>query len=65
MTDSKLVFALFKYVNSCKNLQKMLLDILMVSAFPVFNVLETCREYLLTIDRKIVEFIKKIYRAVF
>ena len=31
MTDSKLLFALFKYVNSCKNLQKMLLDILMVS----------------------------------
>ena len=28
-------------------------------AFPVFNVLETCREYFLTIDLGIVEFIKK------
>ena len=36
-----------------------------LKAFPVFNVLETCREYLLTIDLEIVEFIKKIYRAVF
>ena len=31
MTDSKLVFALFSLINSCKNLQKMFLDILMVS----------------------------------
>ena len=30
-----------------------------LKAFPVFNVLETCREYLLTIDLQIVEFIKK------
>ena len=36
-----------------------------LKAFPVFNVLETCREYFLTIDLGIVEFIKKIYRAVF
>ena len=28
-------------------------------AFPVFNVLETCREYFLTIDLGVVEFIKK------
>ena len=28
-------------------------------AFPIFNVLETCREYLLTIDLGIVEFIEK------
>ena len=28
-------------------------------AFPVFNVLETCREYFLTIDLGIVEFIEK------
>ena len=28
-------------------------------AFPIFNVLETCREYFLTIDLGIVEFIKK------
>ena len=36
MTDNKLVFALFN-LNSCKNLQKMLLDILMVcvSHFPI------------------------------
>ena len=36
MTDSKLVFALFN-LNSRKNLQKMLLDILMVSVshFPI------------------------------
>ena len=27
--------------------------------FPVFNVLETCSEYFLTIDLEIVEFIKK------
>ena len=27
--------------------------------FPVFNVFETCREYFLTIDLGIVEFIKK------
>ena len=30
-----------------------------LKAFPVFNVLETCREYSLTIDLGIVEFIKK------
>ena len=32
---------------------------LYLKAFPVFNVLETCREYFLTIDLRIVEFIKK------
>ena len=31
-----------------------------LKAFPVFNVLKTCREYFLTIYRGIVEFIKKI-----
>ena len=36
-----------------------------LKAFPVFNVLKTYREYFLTIDLGIVEFIKKIYRAVF
>ena len=30
-----------------------------LKAFPVLNVVETCREYLLTIDLGIVEFIKK------
>ena len=30
-----------------------------LKAFPVFNVLETCREYSLTIDLRVVEFIKK------
>ena len=30
-----------------------------LKAFPVFNVLNTCREYFLTIDLGIVEFIKK------
>ena len=30
-----------------------------LKALPAFNVLETCREYLITIDREIVEFIKK------
>ena len=30
-----------------------------LKAFPVFNVLETYREYFLTIDLGIVEFIKK------
>ena len=30
-----------------------------LKAFLVFNVLETCREYFLTIDLGIVEFIKK------
>ena len=30
-----------------------------LKAFPVFHVLETCREYFLTIDLGIVEFIKK------
>ena len=30
-----------------------------LKAFPVFNVLKTCREYFLTIDLEIVEFIEK------
>ena len=30
-----------------------------LKAFPIFNVLETCREYFLTIDLGIVEFIEK------
>ena len=30
-----------------------------LKAFPVFNVLETCRVYLLTIDLGIFKFIKK------
>ena len=30
-----------------------------LKAFPIFNVLETCRKYFLTIDLGIVEFIKK------
>ena len=30
-----------------------------LKAFPVFNVLETCRVYLLTSDLEIVKFIKK------
>ena len=33
-------------------------------AFPVFNVITTCREYFLTIDLGIVEFIKKIIERV-
>ena len=36
-----------------------------LKAFPVFNVLETCRAYSLTIDREIVEFIKKILSSGF
>ena len=36
-----------------------------LKAFPVFNVLETCREYLFTIDLGIFSSIKKIYQAVF
>ena len=36
-----------------------------LKAFSVFNVLETYRVYLLTIDLGIVKFIKKNYRAVF
>ena len=36
-----------------------------LKAFPVFNVLETCREYLLTIDLQIVEFIKKFIELFF
>ena len=36
-----------------------------LKAFPVFNVLETCREYLLTIDLQIVEFIKKFMERFF
>ena len=35
-----------------------------LKAFPVFNVLETCREYFLTIDLGIVEFIKKFIERV-
>ena len=31
-----------------------------LKAFPVFNVLKTCREYFLTIDLGIVEFIKNL-----
>ena len=31
-----------------------------LKTFPVFNVLETCREYFLTIDLGIVEFIKNL-----
>ena len=34
-------------------------------AFPVFNVLETCRVYLLTIDLEIVKFIKKFIERLF
>ena len=34
-------------------------------AFPVFNVLETCRVYLLTIDLGIVKFIKKFIERFF
>ena len=30
-----------------------------MKAFPVFNVLESCRVYLLTIDLGIIKFIKK------
>ena len=30
-----------------------------LKAFPIFNVLETCREYFLTTDLGIVEFIEK------
>ena len=36
-----------------------------LKAFPVFNVLETCRGYLLMIDLKIVKFIKKIIERFF
>ena len=36
-----------------------------LKAFPVFNVLETCRVYLLTIDLGIVKFIKKIIERFF
>ena len=36
-----------------------------LKAFPVFNVLETCKEYLLTIDLEIVEFIKKCIELFF
>ena len=38
---------------------------LYLKAFPVLNVLETCREYLLTIDLQIVEFIKKFIERFF
>ena len=33
-----------------------------LKAFPLFNVLETCREYFLTIDLRIVKFIKKFIK---
>ena len=36
-----------------------------LKAFPVFNVLKTCRVYLLTIDVEIVKFIKKIIQRFF
>ena len=36
-----------------------------LKAFPVFNVLKTCRVYLLTIDVEIVKFIKKIIQWFF
>ena len=36
-----------------------------LKAFPVFNVLETCRVYLLTIDLEIVKFIKKFIERLF
>ena len=36
-----------------------------LKAFPVFNVLETCRVYLLTIDLGIFKFIKKIIERFF
>ena len=36
-----------------------------LKAFPVFNVLETCRVYLLTIDLGIVKFIKKFIEQFF
>ena len=36
-----------------------------LKVFPVFNVLETCRVHLLTIDLGIVKFIKKCYFTVF
>ena len=31
-----------------------------LKAFPVFNVLKTCREFFLTIDLEIVDFIKNL-----
>ena len=36
-----------------------------LKAFPVFNVLETCRVYLLTIDLGIFKFIKKFIERFF
>ena len=36
-----------------------------LKAFPVFNVLETCRVYLLAIDLGIVKFIKKFIERFF
>ena len=36
-----------------------------LKAFPVFNVLETCRVYLLTIVLEIVQFIKKFIERLF
>ena len=36
-----------------------------LKAFPVFNVLETCRVYLLTFDLGIVKFIKKFIERFF
>ena len=40
--------------------EKLVIFEALFKAFPVFNVLETCRAYLLTIDLGIVIFIKKI-----
>ena len=36
-----------------------------LKAFSAFNVLETCREYLLTFDLQVVEFIKKFIERFF
>ena len=36
-----------------------------LKAFPVFNVLETCRVYLLTIDLRMFKFIKTFIERVF
>ena len=36
-----------------------------LQAFPVFNVVETCRVYLLTIDLGIIKFIKKFIEQFF
>ena len=36
-----------------------------LKAFPVFNVLQTCRVYLLTADLRIIKFIKKFIERFF